>query len=112
MEPSVRAPVLIFRRVPALLPSRGACGRPHFRRGKRARWGPEGDLFSLYSVIFNVLYTDGFAYDSTIPFTSSPFPVGGLKDLTCRSPSPEGDNPDRSVDYVAWPNIGSFFFCL
>jgi len=25
-------------------------------------------LFSLYSVIFNVLYTDGFAYESTIPF--------------------------------------------
>ena len=24
-------------------------------------------FFILYSVIFNVLYTDGFAYDSTIP---------------------------------------------
>jgi len=35
-----------------------------------------------------VLYTDGFAYDSTFPFhLPVPFPVGGLKDLTCRNPT-------------------------
>jgi len=31
-------------------------------------------------LVSTVLYTDGFAYDSTIPF---PIPVGGL---TCRNP--------------------------
>ena len=44
------------------------------------------EYFSLVCIqlcIFNVLYTDGFAYDSTIP---SRLPVGGRKDLTCRNP--------------------------
>ena len=80
-------------------------GKPEFVNINSHDLHRSNAFFSLYSVISNVLYTDGFAYDNTIPFTTQSFPVGGLKDITCRNPQMPLQDPDPRTPLQELPAV-------